>query len=140
MYNWVSVNGLSVTEFSVNYNRLSVISKTGQKSKIGTPAGIKTLQDGTKVSIKSTGEIEYWYIYEGKLDSFLPDDGKRNIQIIRTNDIVFDPIQTVVLPPNQIRVKSTTNPYGKLIDPTKFEKVNAINKIQRKISEKNSGC
>ena len=118
MYNWVSVNGLSVTEFSVNYNRLSVISKTGQKSKIGTPAGIKTLQDGTKVSIKSTGEIEYWYIYEGKLDSFLPDDGKRNIQIIRTNDIVFDPIQTVVLPPNQIRVKSTTNPYGKLIDPT----------------------
>ena len=29
---------------------------------------------------------------------------------------------------------------GKLIDPTKFEKVNAINKIQIKISEKNSGC
>ena len=28
--------------------------------------------------------------------------------------------------------------YGKLVDPTKFEKVNTINKIQIKISEKKS--
>lgn len=116
-YTWSRSSGANMTEYNVFSKTLNIVSKQGTKSLSPQPANIYTLNDGTKISVKSNGEIEYWYVYEGQIDTFLPNQNKKNIITFRASDNVPN-TQTVDLPPNQIRVKADTNPYGKLISQT----------------------
>lgn len=114
-HNWVKATGINITQFDVTGYNLLITSKTGTKIPVNQPAGIVSLLDETKISILDDGEVEYWTVYEGKIDQFLPSSNKRNVLTIGTNK-ELNPIQIFDLPPNQIRVKSDTSPFGKIID------------------------
>lgn len=72
-------------------------------------------------------------------DAYSDGQGYMNINGYPIASVMEDPSETRQEELSSEKVYEITFPvivYGKLVDPTKFEKVNTINKIQIKISEK----
>lgn len=74
-------------------------------------------------------------------DAYSDGQGYMNINGYSISSVMEDPSETREEDMASEKVYEVTFPiimHGKLVDPTKFEKVNTINKIQIKISEKKS--
>ena len=79
------------------------------------------------------------YYSEMIRDTYSDGQGYMNINGYPIASVIEDPSETREEDLASEKIYEVTFPiivYGKLIDPTKFEKVNAINKIQIKVSEK----
>jgi len=75
-------------------------------------------------------------------DGYSDRQGYMNINGYPIASVIEDPSETRQEDMQSEKVYEVTFPitvHGKLVDPTKFEKVNTITKIQIKISEKKSG-
>ena len=74
-------------------------------------------------------------------DAYSDGQGYMNINGYHISSKIEDPSETREDDMSSEKIYQVTFPiivHGKLVDPTKFEKVNTINKIQIKISEKKS--
>lgn len=72
-------------------------------------------------------------------DAYSDGQGYMNINGYPISSVMDDPSETREEDMSSEKIYEVTFPitvYGKLVDPTKFEKVNTVNKIQIKISEK----
>ena len=68
-----------------------------------------------KVLFFNNLKFDYVQVYANDLVSLLPSDIQQNIVSIKLTDLSISQ-NRVVIPPTEIRVKDSTNPFGKIID------------------------